>query len=55
MTVFVSVLFGVLCVLLWREAVVAHRVCDDDNAGVFLAVGSLFAWGALAVSGIGGL
>lgn len=55
MTAVLTVLFAALCVMLWREAVVAHRECDDDNAGVFLAVGSLFAYGALVVSGIGGL
>lgn len=55
LVVVATVVFAVLSLLLWREALVAHRLRDDDNAGVFVAVGALFAWGALAVSGIAGL
>lgn len=56
MTVAATVLFALVCLLLWHEALVEHRRDrDSDMSGVFVAVGSLFGYGALLTSGVAGL
>lgn len=56
MTVAATVLFALVCLLLWHEALVEHRRDrDSDMSGVFVAIGSLCAYGALLTSGVAGL
>lgn len=56
LTVLATVVLGAVWLGLWHEAWLAHRRDrHGDDSGVFIAAGSLFAYGAMLTSGIGGL
>lgn len=53
--VLATAFFAALTALLARAALVAHRVHDDDAAGVLVAFAALTAWALITTAGIGSL